>query len=128
VSTVDPRYLRIRVGAIELRAELNRSPTAERLYDALPIRASAQRWGDEIYFEIPVDVEAAPDARDVLEIGELAYWPPGDAFCIFFGPTPASSSHEPRAASPVNPLGRIVGDATVLTSSVSGAEVVLEKA
>lgn len=122
------RTIRIRVGSIDLEAELNDSPTAKLLYQALPVRARAQRWGDEIYFEVPVDAEAAPDARDVLEVGELAYWPPGNAFCIFFGPTPASTGGEPRAASPTNPLGRVAGDATVLTAVASGDEVVLEAA
>ena len=111
-----------------LDAELGDSRTATLLYEALPVRAVARRWGDEIYFEIPVEVEEAPDARDRFEVGELAYWPPGRAFCIFFGPTPASTSDEPRAASAANPIGRVVGNATALTSVASGAEVVVEQA
>lgn len=124
---MEPRKIRIRVGGVELEAELNLSETATLVFEALPIRASANRWGDEIYFEIPVGAESASDARDVMEVGELAYWPPGRAFCVFWGPTPASRGAEPRAASAVNPLGRILGDATRLAAVGSGAEVVIER-
>lgn len=122
------RKIRIRAGEVELEAELNDSETAGHVYEALPLRASVQRWGEEIYFEIPVNTDPAPDARDEMEVGELGYWPVGRAFCIFFGPTPASSSDEPRAASPVNPLGQVRGDATVLTQVPNGAEIRLERA
>src|SRR5688572_257585 len=98
--------IRIRAGAVTLAAELNDTPTAQALLAALPITGRVNRWGDEIYFRIPVAQEEAGDARAVMEVGELAYWPPGQAFCIFFGRTPASSDERPRAASPVNPLGR----------------------
>ena len=108
-----------------LDAELNDSPTAETVLEALPIRASAKRWGEEIYFSIPVNRKLAADARSELEVGELAYWPPGKAFCIFFGPTPASTGKQPRAASPVNPIGRILGDLSILTSIPDGADVVI---
>lgn len=121
------REIRIKVGDVELEAELNDSETARILYDALPIRGAANRWGEEIYFEVPIDAPSAEAARDLMEVGELAFWPPGRAFCIFFGPTPASAGDEPRAASVVNPLGRVRGDATVLTAVRSGATVVLEK-
>jgi len=119
--------IRITAGDIQLTAELNDSPTARAIVEALPIRASGSRWGEEIYFEIPVDEALSGDARADMEVGELGYWPPGKAFCIFFGPTPASSGEQPRAASPVNPIGRVVGDSTALTAITSGAEVSLEK-
>lgn len=122
------RKIRIRAGEVELEAELNDSETASLVHDALPIQARVQRWGEEIYFEIPVETDPAPDARDVMEVGELAYWPVGRAFCIFFGPTPASSGEEPRAAGPVNPLGRVTGDATALTRVPNGAEIRLARA
>ena len=97
----------IKIGNVEFAASLDDLPTAQAIVDALPIDASANRWGDEIYFSIPVNSPLADDARDLLEVGELAYWPPGTAFCIFWGPTPASTGDEPRAASEVNPIGRI---------------------
>jgi hypothetical protein len=119
--------IRIEAGGIELEAELNDSPTARAILEALPLSASGNRWGEEIYFEIPVDVELAPDAAADVSVGDLGYWPPGKAFCIFFGPTPMSTGEEPRAASPVNPIGRIKGDAKILTNVSDGVEVRLEK-
>jgi hypothetical protein len=97
-------------GDINIQAELNDSPTAKMVWDHLPIEGRANTWGDEIYFEIPVIAEQEPDARADVEVGELGYWPVGRAFCIFFGPTPVSTDEQPRAASPVNILGRVVGD------------------
>lgn len=119
--------IRIKAGKALLAAELNDSPTAAAVLAALPIRGKASRWGDEIYFRIPVSQEEAGDARAEMEVGELAYWPPGQAFCIFFGRTPASSDDQPQAASPVNPVGRVLGDATCLRGVPEGADVVLEK-
>jgi len=118
----------ISVEHISLLAELNESLTAQKIWDALPIEGRANTWGDEIYFEIPVVLEQEPDARADVEVGELGYWPVGQAFCIFFGPTPVSSGNQPRAASPVNVFGRIVGDATVLRSVQDGARVRITRA
>ena len=118
--------IKIRAAGVEVTAELNDSPTAKAVAAALPIRAKGNRWGGEIYFRIPVKTGLEPDSRDVLEVGELGYWPTGSAFCIFFGPTPASSGEEPRAASAVNILGRIDGDTSELWGVPDGAEVVIE--
>jgi len=121
------KSIRIIAGDVSVAAELNDSPSAAAILDALPIEASGSRWGEEIYFSIPVKEQAAPDARADMEVGELAYWPPGNAFCIFFGPTPASDGDEPRAASPVNPIGRIVDDVEPLKNIPDGAMVRIEK-
>jgi uncharacterized protein len=115
----------ITAGAVKMEAELNDSPTAQKIWEALPITGRANIWGDEIYFKIPVQAEQAPDARADVEVGELGYWPVGSAFCIFFGPTPASSSEKPRAASPVNVVGRVLGDATAFRKTGAGATVTL---
>lgn len=115
-------------GNVSLQAELNESPTAKEIWDALPIEGRANTWGDEIYFEIPVTMEQEPDARAGVEVGELGYWPVGRAFCIFFGPTPVSTDERPRAASPVNILGRVLGDATLFKSVKSGESVRIERA
>ena len=112
-------------GSVTMDAELNDAPTAQRIWESLPITGRAMVWGDEIYFEIPVAVEQAPDARADVEVGELGYWPVGRAFCIFFGPTPVSAGDQPRAASPVNILGRVLGDATVFRQVSAGATVTL---
>ncbi len=100
--------------------------TGEALWNALPIEGSANRWGDEIYFEIPV-VAGLEEAQQAVSIGDVAYWPPGKAFCIFFGPTPASRGKEPCAASPVNVFARIVGDASVFRKVKDGDKVRIEK-
>jgi hypothetical protein len=122
------KKIAISAGSVRAEAELNESATAQQVWEALPIDGRANTWGDEIYFEIPVTAEQAPDARAEVEVGELGYWPVGRAFCIFFGPTPASRGDEPRAYSPVNVLGRIGGDATVFRTVPGGAAVRIERA
>jgi|SRR5690606_16296085 len=123
-----PTNILIRAGTIELPATLDDSPAAQALAKRLPIEITARRWGEEYYGALPshLGIELAADARDVLEVGELAYWPPGNAFCIFFGPTPASEGSEPRAASEVSPLGRITGDVEALRKLGSTISVRIE--
>jgi hypothetical protein len=120
------RAIKITAGTVSAEAKLNDSKTARAIWDALPVEAKAQTWGDEIYFAIGVD-EAADSAKAVVELGDLGYWPPGHAFCIFFGPTPASQGGEIRPASPVNVVGRVTGDATTFKRVKSGARVVIER-
>jgi len=115
-------------GNVSLTAELNDSPTAQQIWQALPIEGKANRWGDEIYFEIPVKAGQEPDAREQVEVGELGYWPVGHAFCIFFGPTPVSTDEHPRAYSPVNILGRVIGDATRFRAVKVGMRVQIIRA
>jgi len=120
------RAIRITAGSVSAEARLNGSKTAQAIWDALPIEAKGSTWGDEIYFDI--SVTAAPEAaREVVELGDLAYWPPGHAFCIFFGPTPASRADECRAASPVNVVGKIQGDPGVFKKVRSGTRVTIER-
>ncbi|MGM0365629.1 MAG: cyclophilin-like fold protein [Actinomycetota bacterium] len=85
---------------------LNESKTAEKLKSILPVKSEAQVWGNEIYFSIPLEHELE-QGEEILEVGDIAYWPPGNAFCIFFGRTPASTDRKPRAAGPVTVLGHI---------------------
>ena len=99
-----------------LQAKLNDSPTAQEVFKHLPIEGQANTWGDEIYFEIPVNMPQEPGAREIVEVGELGYWPIGKAFCIFFGPTPVSTDQRPRAYSPVNIIGEILGDSQALSA------------
>ncbi len=101
----------IRSGEIEMGAELNDSPTALALFSALPLSAEANTWGDEIYFHVPVDQQLDSTAAELVQAGDLGYWPSGRAFCIFFGPTPISRQGEIRPASAVNLIGKVVGDA-----------------
>ena len=113
----------ISAGEVSLPAELNDSPTARQVWETLPIEGTAKIWGDEVYFEIPVVAGQEPDARAEVEVGELGYWPVGRAFCIFFGPTPVSTDERPRAYSPVNVLGRVLGDATCFRAVREGTRV-----
>ena len=121
------RAIRITAGTVSAEARLNDSRTARAIWDALPIEAAAQTWGDEIYFAIGVK-EDEDAARAVVELGDLGYWPPGQAFCVFFGPTPASRGDEIRPASPVNVVGRVAGDPREFKRVPSGARVVIERA
>jgi hypothetical protein len=118
----------IQAGSVSMQAELNDNPTALQIWETLPIEGQANLWGDEIYFSIPVDADQDADARADVDVGELGYWPMGSAFCIFFGPTPVSRNDRPRAASPVNIIGYVVGDATQFRKVKSGARVILLRA
>jgi hypothetical protein len=111
---------------VSAEATLNTTRTALALWDALPIEAKAETWGDEIYFSIGLAL-AAEAPKSVVEAGDLGYWPPGQAFCIFFGPTPASRGDEIRPASPVNVVGRLEGDPRVFKTVRAGTRVRLER-
>lgn len=111
------------VDNIRLTAELNHSETARAVLHALPLSGTANVWGDEIYFAIPLALKQAADAVDTVNVGDLGYWPTGTAFCIFFGPTPVSTDHRPRAYSPVNVFGHINEEPTVLRQVQDGAEI-----
>ena len=123
-----PRRIRITVGDVALEGELDDSATAGAVWEALPLEARGHRWGDEVYFAIPVHRALEGPGQVVMEVGDLAYWPPGRAFCLFFGPTPASAGREPRAASAVARIGRVTGDATALARVPDGAPVRVERA
>ena len=122
------RKIKITAGDIIATATINDSVTADAIWEALPIEANGNTWGDEIYFGIPVKIEEADDARDVVDMGALAYWPTGSAFCIFFGITPASRDLEIRAASAVNIFGSVEGDATIFKNVPNGALIRIEAA
>jgi hypothetical protein len=120
-----PHAIRITAGAVTLDAELNDSKSAAAIAAALPIEAKAETWGDEIYFDIGLAL-AEESPREVVELGDLGYWPPGQAFCIFFGPTPMSRGDEIRPASAVNVVGRVVGDARAFKRVRAGSRVRME--
>ena len=114
--------IKIEFENISIDAVLNDSETANKIKKILPISNSVNTWGDEIYFSIGVnDVEN--DSKEVVELGDLGYWPPGDAFCLFFGLTPASEGDKIMPASPVNVIGKILGDLEILKSIKSGDKV-----
>lgn len=119
------RRIRIRIGDMEATALLDDTKTAEAVWKALPLHFSVDTWGEELYGTIPLRL-SSEKAREVVDRGDLGYWPPGRAFCIFFGPTPASRGDEVRAASPVNVFGRMEGDPTVFRRVDNGAKVAVE--
>ena len=118
-----PKQVIITAGPTTVRAQLNDSPTARAIVAVLPLEARASRWGGEIYFSIDVEADLEDDAREVVEAGELVFWPPGRAFCIFFGSTPASSGSQIRAASPVNIVGRVTDELAPLCDVPDAARV-----
>ena len=114
-------------GYVTAEISYSKNPkTAKAILESLPIHARANRWGDEIYFSIPVSLEEE-NAQAVVSLGDLGYWPPGNAFCIFFGLTPASRGQEIRPASPVNVFGRVVGDAKIFKAVRNGERVMIER-
>jgi uncharacterized protein len=118
----------IKAGAVTAEGVLNDTPTAKAIWDALPLTGKANTWGDEIYFAIPVKQDLEPTAQEIVDLGDLGYWPSGRAFCIFFGPTPASTGNEIRPASAVNMIGRVEGDPTVFKQVKDGARVQIDPA
>lgn len=121
------KKIAISVEGVNLKGELNHSKTAEKIWELLPIDGRVNTWGDEIYFSIGEKIELEEGASEVVSMGDLAYWPPGEAFCIFFGSTPASQGDDIRAASPVNVFGKIIGDPKDLKEIPSGAKIRIEK-
>lgn len=120
------KRISIKADKIEATAELNDTQTAQAIWNALPIKGRGNRWGEEIYFSISLKLEPE-HAQEEVEVGDLGYWPPGNAFCIFFGPTPMSHGNEIRPASPVNVFGRVTSDTTVLNQVTSGTELTIER-
>ncbi len=121
------RRIKVTVGEVEVYGELNETETAALIWKGLPVESQINTWGDEIYFSIPIQAELEDSARKVVELGDMGYWPPGNAFCIFFGPTPNSRGDEIRPASPVNVFGKVVGDPKVLKTVRTGASVRVEE-
>ena len=109
--------IKITIGKVSVQAELNDSETAKQIIAELPVESDFSTWGDEIYFPIPVKMESE-NGKDIVELGEIGYWPPGNAFCIFYGATPGSTEDEIRPASPVNPIGWIKGDPKIFKKLV----------
>jgi len=122
------RQLKITVGEVVIRVELLDTPTADALYEAAPFEGRASTWGEEVYFTTPLSLPREPDARAVVEPGELAFWPEGDAIAIGFGRTPISQAGECRLASPCNIWGRALDDVKALEAVPGGAAVKVERA
>ena len=117
------KLIQITAGTLTLQARLYPTPTADAICEILPLKSKVHTWGEEIYFTIPLHLPVESDACEVVEPGELGYWPAGDAFCIFFGPTPVSKGTEPRAYSPVNVFGKIMTDLSALKTVQAGEAI-----
>ena len=120
------RRAEIKIASFKVMAEFYDTGTAKAIWQALPVSGKASLWGNEIYFTIPVRIDLE-EGKDIVECGDLGYSPPGNAFCIFFGKTPASLSEEIRPASAVSVFGRVLGDVSGLKGIKSGEMIVVEK-
>src|SRR5512133_2427078 len=120
------KKIRITGGDVVASASLNDTDTAGAIWEALPLEARANTWGDEIYFSIPVRLETER-GQEVVEVGDLGYWEPGSTFCIFFGLTPASRGEEVRPASEVTVFGKVDGDPKLFKKVSSGTRIVIEQ-
>jgi hypothetical protein len=117
--------IKIVVGSIEAFATLSNTKTASAVVNSLPFDSVAHRWGEEIYFEVPLELELE-NGKEVLEIGDIAYWPPGKSMCIFFGPTPSSRGNEIRAYSAVSVFGKVTGDVGIFGAVREGERIRVE--
>ena len=120
------RHIRIKAGSVTAIAELHNTKTAEAIWQVLPLSSEVNTWGDEIYFRIPVKIELEA-GKEIVNLGELGYWPPGSAFCIFFGQTLMSNKDEIRAASAVDIFGKVVDDAKAFKDIKDGEQIVVER-
>jgi hypothetical protein len=118
------KRIRIIAGKVETAAELNDTRTAQAIWEALPIKGRVSLWGYEIYFSIPLNLKLEA-GQELVTVGDLGYWPDGNAFCIFFGPTPVSQGDEIRPASPVTVFGKVIGDATVFKNVAAGTKITI---
>ena len=121
------RQIRIKVGTVTALADLYDTKLAEAIWQALPFSSTVNTWGDEIYFSIPLKIDLE-SGQETVNLGDLGYWPPGTAFCIFFGPTPISNQNEIRAASAVDVFGHVVSDPKIFKVIMAGERIFIEKA
>jgi hypothetical protein len=122
-----PTQIKITIGDVQLNAELSDTACAEAIAQSLPIEARPNVWGDEFYFTIPVAMPLDETATTSVKVGDIGFWPPGNALAIFFGPTPMSTGSEPVPASEVNLVGKVTGDATVLRKAKGASMIRIDR-
>ena len=121
------KFLCESIGPVEAQLLEDKNPeTVKAIWDNLPFETHVNTWGDEIYFSIPVNV-GEENAQETVKAGDLGYWPPGNGFCIFFGPTPISRGDEIKPADPVNVFGRIKGNPKIFKKVKSGEKIRIER-
>jgi uncharacterized protein len=123
-----PTQIKITIGEVIIYAELLDTACAQAIAKRLPMETRPNMWGDEFYFATQVNMPLDETATTRIAVGDIGFWPPGNALAIFFGPTPMSSGPDPVPASEVNVVGRIVGDARVLKKAKGASLVKIEKA
>lgn len=121
------RRIQFDFGVVKLEAQLDDTPTAKAISEALPISSSVLTWGEEVYFDVPVNIAREPEARAVIIPGEIAYWPQGSAIAIGFGRTPISKGDETRLASPCNVFAKALSSVKVLSKVKTGTKVIVSK-
>ncbi|MEO1720280.1 MAG: cyclophilin-like fold protein [Pseudomonadota bacterium] len=117
------RKVLIAAGDVTLSATLRDTPTADAIWDALPISGRVMTWGCEIYFSTSLSISRDADAKSVMEPGEIAFWPDGSAIAVGFGPTPISQADEIRLASPSNVWADADGDVRMFETVSAGEDV-----
>jgi hypothetical protein len=118
--------IQISTSLVKMEAELDNSDTAQKIWDILPIENEVNRWGEEIYFPIPLKLEEE-NAKETVREGDLGFWPSGSCFCVFFGPTPISKCNEIRSASAVNVFGKVLGDVKQFSKVKDGEKIKVER-
>jgi uncharacterized protein len=116
----------IKIGELSIEAILNDSYVAKKISEILPFSGNFSTWGDEIYFTIPVKADLDATAQDIVQKGDLGYWPTGKAFCLFYGPTPMSKGNDIVPASAVNIIGRVIGNVDAIKSGISGNQITVQ--
>ncbi|MCS7280961.1 MAG: cyclophilin-like fold protein [Desulfobacterota bacterium] len=118
---------KITIGNVSVEAEFFNTPCAKAIYEALPLYAEVNEWGDEFYFSIPLRLPLDETATREVDVGDIGYWPPGSAIAIFFGPTPISEGEKPRPASEVNLIGKVLHDPKVLRMAKGSKRISIER-
>lgn len=117
--------IKIKADDVSVTAKLYENEMANDIWNALPLKGKVKTWGEEIYFSIPIN-SGYPDKKAVVDVGELGFWEPGNAFCIFFGPTPGNN--KPKPANPVNVFGKVNDNPKVFKKISNGTKITIEKA